>query len=74
MEPKDPKLAVETVPKALDIRCCKAFMLVALLMMNVVLVQLVLWSNQPGFPRRASSGVRIQIVLHVVDESQPLKL
>ena len=24
-------------------------MLVALLMMNVVLVQLVLWSNQPGF-------------------------
>ena len=52
MEPKDPKLAVETVPKAPDIRCCKAFMLVALLMMNVVLVQLVLWSNQPGFQTR----------------------
>ena len=33
----------------------EAFMLVALLMMNVLLVQLVLWSNQPGAKRSRSA-------------------
>lgn len=38
-------------------RRSQAFMLVALLMMNVVLVQLVLWSNQPGSSATTSGHI-----------------